>query len=34
MLTIYNSKKMLIVINTDSLRISNTVNTGDAVKNS
>ena len=34
MLTIGKSKKLLIVINTDSLRKSNTVNIGDAVKNS
>ena len=31
MLTIGKSKKLLIVINTDSLRKSNTVNIGDAV---
>ena len=34
MLTIGKSKKLLIVINTDSLRKSNTANIRDAVKNS
>ena len=33
-LTIVNSKKMLIIINTDLLRKSQTVNIGHTVKNS